>query len=100
MRQLCPRCGRPSPPCSWYDHAREASAVRVVHAHYGCDTGCCGHEVQGLDAGGNICSRSFAFSHPYGEPKETFVTHLAREFYPNESVAILMQESEAIDECH
>ena len=35
--------------------------IRVYHAYYGCDTGCCGHIVEILD---NNLSQ-FVFTHPY-----------------------------------
>jgi hypothetical protein len=39
----------------------------VVHAYYGCDTGCCGHAVETYDRLGRKLERTFDFSHPYGQ---------------------------------
>jgi len=49
--------------------------LRVFHASYGCETGCCGHvvELDGKRVG------DFHFSHPYGEERRAFAEELARE---------------------
>jgi hypothetical protein len=46
--------------------------VRVFHAGYGCETGCCGHIVEIEDG-----RRHFEFSHPYGENPQAFARELA-----------------------
>jgi hypothetical protein len=51
--------------------------IRVYHAHYGCDTGCCGHNFELFDEAGKevllASGRSFQFEHKYGnEPPEAW----------------------------
>ena len=50
------------------------TVIRVYHAGYGCDTGCCGHrvEVDGKDVG------DFEFMHPYGKDKREWAVAFAR----------------------
>lgn len=49
--------------------------VRVYHALYGCETGCCGHVIE-ID---NEKVGKFQFSHPYGDDKKEFAKELAEE---------------------
>jgi hypothetical protein len=56
--------------------------VIVLHAMYGCDTGCCGHIVQ---IGGQ--EGSFQFKHPrHGESVEEFVKRFVTEHCGEEHV--------------
>jgi hypothetical protein len=48
--------------------------VRVYHAGYGCDSGCCGHVVE-LGDGRSY----FDFSHPYGDDQREYARSLAEE---------------------
>lgn len=49
--------------------------IRVFHAEYGCDTGCCGHIVE-LEDG----RHSFEFEHPYkNEDSQEWALSLARD---------------------
>lgn len=41
----------------------------VLHAGYGCDTGCCGHIIEYTDNGEQV--GGFEFSHPYRAYKYT-----------------------------
>jgi len=56
--------------------------VRVYHAGYGCDTGCCGHIIE-LDMGNNDERQHFDFDHPYfkeiptDEDKKKYARELA-----------------------
>lgn len=47
--------------------------VRVYHAFYGCETGCCGHriEVDSKDV-------AFEFIHPYGRDAKEWALEFAR----------------------
>jgi hypothetical protein len=65
------------------------SKVTVLHASYGCETGCCGHviEVDGEQVG------RFQFSHPYGEDKIEFAKKLITEVLGPEHVADLDWEN-------
>ena len=84
-RQLdaCERCRRPvlfgGPRCV---DCRKETAVRatVEHAYYGCDTGCCGHEVLGFDAEGDEVFRRFDFDHPGCDDPKTWATSLADQY--------------------
>lgn len=53
--------------------------VRVLHAYYGCDTGCCGHFIEMEDSDGKITESSFEFTHPYGEDFKEWATKFAQE---------------------
>lgn len=50
--------------------------VRVYHALFGCETGCCGHIVE---LGDESASRSFRFVHPYDEEVRSWAMRLAQE---------------------
>ena len=63
------------------EHVIDCTA-RVVHAYYGCDTGCCGHAVEVVDRLGKILERTFIFDHPYGDDHCTFARNLAEEHAP------------------
>ena len=80
MSKACARCGRT------YIHVREVrgegcarcvETVYVRHAYYGCDSGCDGHEVVGLDSRGNEVYCSFEFDRPYDDDPETWARSLA-----------------------
>lgn len=76
--RTCERCQRPILfPLPRPDDQRHVERAVVRHAYYGCDTGCCGHEVVGLDCQGNEVFRKFEFDHPYRDDPKTFATSLA-----------------------
>lgn len=63
---------RPLPPT--------AKTVFVVHTGHGCESGCCGHMWVAVDdAGHDVAEGGFQFTHPYGEPHESFAKALAGE---------------------
>ena len=51
--------------------------VRVYHASYGCETGCCGHYVE--ISNDKKTMEMFNFRHPYGDDFKIFAFELARE---------------------
>jgi hypothetical protein len=55
--------------------------VKVYHAGYGCDTGCCGHVIE-VDGDG-VSHQRFEFTHPYdentAEEKKAWARELAEE---------------------
>jgi len=59
--------------------------VIVYHRGYGCDTGCCGHEIE---MGGRT---EFVFDHPdmQAESKKAFAERIVREQLGPEHVADL-----------
>jgi hypothetical protein len=62
--------------------------IVVLHAYYGCDTGCCGHifEVNGIPG-------EFTFSHPYGEDFREWAEDLVRQEYGEDHVKDLDWEN-------
>jgi hypothetical protein len=54
--------------------SRNKITVRVYHAFYGCETGCCGHivKIDGHDG-------EFNFSHPSGKDERSWAIDLARK---------------------
>jgi hypothetical protein len=55
----------------------------VVHAYFGCDTGCCGHAVEVYDRTGENLERHFDFSHPLStKDKRAFAQELVDEYTP------------------
>lgn len=56
--------------------------IRVLHAYYGCDTGCCGHiiEIDDEEIGG-----SFEFGHPESkeELRQFILEHVPKECHAN-----------------
>jgi hypothetical protein len=64
--------------------------VTVLHAHYGCDTGCCGHIIE---VNGRAAS-NFEFSHPaYDEDFRSWAEALVREQLGADHVADLDWEN-------
>ena len=100
MKNPCPRCGREQSGGghAFYMHRMETVSVYVVHDYYGCDTGCCGHRVIGLDASGEVVSTSWEWAHPdlKRESKEEFVRRVVLYSWP-ETMPIMMERSEAAD---
>ena len=65
-------------PCKTSDFQKEPGEptaptilVRVYHAYYGCETGCCGHRVELTLPDGSTRSR-FEFEHPWDYAPENF----------------------------
>ena len=92
--EICKRCGRPRSATGHnslkWGHAYEAAHVTksyVVHDYYGCDTGCCGHSVIGLDEQGHEIFREFEFAHPWSsdtpEGRSSWARDLARTHLPD-----------------
>ena len=82
--KLCDRCGRPILyPLHGKSDARHVEKAVVRHAYYGCDTGCCGHEVVGIGCNGDEIFCVFRFEHDYAHNAETFARSLAAEELPN-----------------
>jgi len=75
--------------------------IRVLHAYYGCDTGCCGHIIE-ID--GEEDSRSFTFDHFEKSEQVTVLDQIVTAVYGVETV--LDPELRAFilksvpDECH
>jgi hypothetical protein len=67
--------------------------VLVTHTSYGCDTGCCGHVVE-ID--GHADSRTFAFSHPYGDDHLAWAKDFVREQCGEDHVADLDWENSVV----
>ncbi len=58
--------------------------VRVYHRYYGCDTGCCGHEIE-LDDG----RTEFVFAHPDNNSTEVikkFAQNLVKTTFGEEHI--------------
>lgn len=83
MNDTCTRCQRPilfPPSDTIAGNPRHVVAAAVVHAYYGCDTGCCGHVAIALDCTGEEVARSgFESSHPYGDDPKTWAVSFANE---------------------
>lgn len=52
--------------------------VRLYHAGYGCETGCCGHVIEIGD------DERFEFTHPYGENLKTWAKSTVIEAFGEE----------------
>lgn len=65
--------------------------IIVGHEGYGCDTGCCGHVVEIVDAPEDWTrdTRKFNFDHPYGETHREFAENLVRQEFGEQHVADL-----------
>lgn len=85
MADNCERCGRPVlfPLPERNGVKRHVVSARVVHEYYGCDTGCCGHVVNGYDCDGKeVWSSSFHFDHPYFGDKKVWAEAFAANELP------------------
>lgn len=84
MVEICERCTRPtlSTLGKSSDLHGELKKAYVVHAYYGCDTGCCGSIAVAEDAAGNQCRGSFQFDHPYDEEPMVWARHFVAERFP------------------
>lgn len=81
----CRRCGRPVLAGAYTrdDRHGDCAVVSYVqYAAYGCDSGCDGHEVVGLDEDGRTVYRQFFFEHPYDDDPETWARSLAGDKLP------------------
>lgn len=102
----CIRCNRPRQTHDerWHpflDRVPDGSIVRVVHAGYGCDTGCCGHYwiIDGPD-GHEILEGKFDFSHFYsslhaGQTREDWIRDFVEEAVREHGVTIDFENSDA-----
>jgi hypothetical protein len=81
--ETCNRCGRPVQyRCPEKDDTLHVERVSVVHDYYGCESGCCGHTVIGMDCEGRRIFRHFDFDHPCREHPRDFALRLARRWFP------------------
>lgn len=60
--------------------------IVVYHAHYGCDSGCCGHTVETDPDDG---TGNFQFVHPYGDDHLEFAQDMVRDHFGEDHVADL-----------
>ena len=92
---VCKQCGRPanSEECRHGPIWRAAYSY-VVHAYYGCDTGCCGHRAYLCDENDNIIAEShFEFTHPgWKEPHDAWAKEFCLSLWPDVPVKIEMCE--------
>jgi hypothetical protein len=78
----CERCGR-SVDKKPDRTPGGAKYVKVVHGYYGCDTGCCGHEIIAVGKAGFIVAEKWVFDHADDyEGHEVFACELAHRFFP------------------
>lgn len=63
--------------------------VLVLHSFYGCETGCCGHEIE---VDGEAVG-AFDFSHPYNQSRREFAEQLVRDELGEEHVKDLDWEN-------
>ena len=55
-----------------------AAYVTVIHEDYGCHSGCCGHRYIVWDSHGHkLDAGPLEFTHPYGEPIQSFIDSVA-----------------------
>lgn len=82
--KTCEHCGRPVlyPQRPTRGTAHHVVSAHVVHGYYGCDTGCCGHRVIGVDCKGVKVFDEFDFSHPWSDEKETWARSFADKHLP------------------
>jgi hypothetical protein len=70
-QQVCPRCDRPisdeNKKCRTH---RPIVSVHYAHSGYGCDSGCCGHQVYGIDDAGDQVQLEWMFSHDRDDIEE------------------------------
>ena len=69
--------------------------VRVLHAYYGCDTGCCGHMVE---VDGETVSGSFDFGH-YSKDDEEALREYVLQHVPKECHDSIDWDTLKIEEC-
>lgn len=70
--------------------------IKVLHAYYGCETGCCGHVVE-ID--GDEIDGSFEFGHPddVEELRSYILNHVPKECH--DSIDWDSIEVESMDWC-
>jgi hypothetical protein len=89
MKEKCNNCGRHR--CitnSKKGNKCNAAYSYVVHDYYGCDSGCCGHNVILCDKDDNELDREWMFSHPYGEDHSVYAKNLCKKYWPNVEVRL------------
>ena len=91
--ELCPRCDRPHPPLPLPVVYTGGTLVTVSHGFYGCESGCCGHEICLWNAQGHVLQTHFAHVHPYGldtytaDQRKDFIVDLAHDSFPDVPIA-------------
>jgi len=91
----CPRCNRDRREY----HGREGACpvrLEVRHAYKGCDTGCCGHEIMGVDDSGYKWCIEFKFDHPYGEDFQAWADGFSRAYFRKD---LPVDASDVFDNC-
>lgn len=85
INTTCQRCGRPWHSGPLPSGCGKPAYVTVVHSGYGCDTGCCGHEVEWWDDQNARIRGSFSFDHPWDldamteEQRHTWIADQVRD---------------------
>ena len=103
--RTCGVCGRHLPPLPLHStgpvRASAGSRIVVHHSGYGCDSGCCGHEVALLDETGSCVATNFEFDHfsDARESREDFIMRMAAGFVREYGAPIDFEHSEANDDC-
>lgn len=84
MPKVCERCNRPVlfPALEKYGVEKHVLKVIIRHTSYGCDSGCCGHEIVGLDCNGEEVFTEFDFVHPFNADWSGWATSLADHYFP------------------
>lgn len=99
--KICERCNRPVQRRHAYDCAsgKLPAYVKVVHAYYGCDTGCDGYVAYVCDEDDNTIEYGeFEFAHPsYGETHEEFALRMAHPFMETYKVPLNEMECRICD---
>jgi len=100
METICWRCDRPIlHPGQGPSRELHGDLVKVyvVHAGYGCDTGCCGHRAVAEDSQGHECAAQFEFDHPsYSDDFHTWARSFANHAFPG--VPLDWEGCEVIDD--
>lgn len=80
--KICKRCGHWRKETESQAH-EELIEVIIVHSSYGCETGCCGHNIVAQDKNEDACSNEFSFIHPdFNEDYKIWATSLADNSFP------------------
>lgn len=85
MAEVCENCDRPvygGRPYCGHHSAEFVVKATVEHGGYGCDTGCCGHQLIGFDAKGREVDREFTFGHPYRDDSEAWARDAVKGQWP------------------
>ena len=88
-KALCPKCNRrvwgetEHPLCV----SSDVTKIYVVHDFYGCDTGCCGHQVTVINTRGEKLS-FFHFDHPYYESDKSFIKRMIKDTFNSQHLEL------------